>query len=326
MKIVMTGATGFIGPPLCAELVGGGHQVTVLARDTARAQAALGKQVRSLAWEEKVGEGKTSDTAAPAPAADWKQAVAEADAVINLAGASVAGQKWTPEYKAQILSSRVETTRKLVQAMRDSPRRPSVFLSASAIGYYGDRKDEAVTETALPGNDFLADVCKAWEAEAQEAEGLGVRVARLRIGVVLGHGGALEKMLHPLPLPFNPYKLGLGGRIGSGKQWLSWIHLDDVLGLMTWALTNADVHGAVNITAPNPCTNSDFTHTLGHIFHRPAALPVPAFALRAMLGEFADTLLKGQKALPSVAEQQGYRFRFPTLEPALKSLLTSGKP
>lgn len=317
MKIVMTGATGFIGPPLCAELVGGGHQVTALSRDPVRAQATLGTQVRSLAWEEKAG-----DTTTPAPSGDWKQAVAQADVVINLAGASVAGQRWTPAYKEQIRASRIDATRRLVEAMRTGERRPSLFLSASAIGYYGDRKDEPVTETSAPGNDFLADVCKEWEAEAIKAEALGARVARLRIGVVLGHGGALEKMLHPLPLPFNPYKFGAGGPIGSGKQWLSWIHLDDVLGLITWAMTNAQVQGAVNITAPNPRTNADFTHALGHLFHRPTILPVPAFALRAMLGEFADTLLMGQKALPAVAEQQGYRFRFPTLEPALQSLLT----
>lgn len=318
MKIVIAGATGFIGPPLCAELVGSGHQVTVVSRDAVKAQATLGKQVRSLAWEEKAG-----DAAASAPADEWKQAIAESDAVINLAGTPVAGQRWTPEYKKQILDSRVDTTRRLVDAARASERCPPVFLSASGIGYYGDRKDETVTEADAPGNDFLADVCKAWEAEAQKAEALGVRVVRLRIGVVLGHGGALEKMLHPLPLPLNPYKLGAGGPIGSGKQWLSWIHLDDVLGLITWAMTNAQVQGAVNMTAPNPRANADFAHALGHIFHRPTILPVPAFALRALLGEFAETLLTGQKVLPAVAEQQGYRFRFPTLEPALQSLLKS---
>ena len=319
MKIVIAGATGFIGPPLCAELVGGGHQVTVVSRDAVKAQGTLGKQIRSLAWE-----AKADSAAAPAAADDWKQAVANADAVINLAGTPVAGQRWTPEYKKQILDSRIETTRRLVDAMRSSEHRPPVLLSASGIGYYGDRKDEPVTETDAPGNDFLADVCKAWEAEAQKAEALGVRVARLRIGVVLGHGGALEKMLHPLPLPFNPYKLGAGGPIGSGKQWLSWIHLDDVLGLITWAMTNAQAQGAINLTAPNPRTYGDFARALGHIFHRPTILPVPAFALRALLGEFAETLLTGQKVLPSVAEQQGYRFRFPTLEPALRSLLVAG--
>ena len=319
MKIVITGATGFIGRALCAELVGSGHQVTAIWRAAINAKAILGPEVCNLSWGYRV----VNQMNPPAYGA-WKQAVTEADAVINLAGASVAGQRWTPAYKEKILESRVDSTRRLVEAMREGERRPSVFLSASATGYYGDCKDEPVTETSPPGNDFLADVCKAWEAEAIAAEAFGVRVVRLRIGVVLGHGGALEKMLHPLPLPFNPYKLGLGGRIGSGKQWLSWIHIDDVLGLLTWALTNSGVRGAVNITAPNPCTNADFTHALGHIFHRPAALPVPAFALRAMLGEFAGTLLAGQKSLPSVAEQQGYRFRFPTLEPALKSLLVPG--
>lgn len=319
MKIVVTGATGFVGPPLGAELIGSGHQVTVVSRDKVKAQATLGTQVRSLAWEEAGG------TQTPAASAgDWKQAVADADAVINLAGASVGEQRWTPAYKEQIRASRVDTTRKLVEAMRQSERRPSLFLSASAIGYYGDRKDETLTEASAPGSGFLADVCKAWESEAEKAEALGVRVVRLRLGVVLGHGGALEKMLHPLPLPINPYKLGAGGPMGSGKQWLSWIHLDDVLGIITWALTNAQAQGAINLTAPNPCTNGEFARALAAVYHRPAALPVPAFVLRAMLGEFAETLLTGMKVIPAVAEQQGYRFRFPTLEPALKSLVIGG--
>ena len=313
MNVVITGATGFVGRPLCAHLIGLGHQVTALSRDAGKAQSLLGSQVRSVAWGEQAGDA-------------WKQAVAGADAMIHLAGESVAGHKWTPEYKAKIRASRVDSTRLLVDAMRGAERKPGVFVSTSAIGYYGDRKDESVTEKSAPRGDFLAEVCVAWEAEARRAEEYGVRVTLMRVGVVLGQGGALEKMLHPLPLPINPYKLGMGGPIGNGRQWMSWIHLDDVIGLYTWAMQNTEVRGAVNVTAPTPVTNGDFAHTLGRVYNRPSAVPVPAFALRLMLGEFAEAILTGQKALPEVAERLGYAFRFPTLEPALRSLLQKQAP
>ena len=308
MNIVITGATGFVGRPLCAHLIGLGYRVTALSRDANKAQSLLGAQVQNLAWGEGAGDA-------------WKQAVANADAVIHLAGEAVAGHKWTPEYKAKIRTSRVDSTRSLVDVMHGSERKPSVFVSTSAIGYYGDRKDEAVTEKSAPANDFLAGVCVEWEAEASRAEEAGIRVARMRVGVVLGQGGALEKMLHPLPLPLNPYKLGAGGPLGNGKQWTSWVHLDDVIGLYTWAMLNTEVRGAVNVTAPTPVTNAEFTHTLGRLYNRPTVVPVPAFALRLMLGEFADSILTGQKVLPEVAEKLGYSFRFSTLEPALRSLL-----
>ena len=310
MRVVVTGATGFVGRPLCAHLSGEGHTVTALVRDAPKAQTQMGASVTCVAWNEGASD-------------DWKRAVGQADAVLHLAGESVAGHKWTPEYKAKILNSRTEGTRRLVDAMRQSEQKPAVFVSASAIGYYGDRKDEVVTEQAAPAQDFLAQVCVAWEDEAKRAEDLGVRVARMRIGIVLGPGGALEKMLHPLPLPLNPYKLGAGGPMGSGKQWTSWVHLDDVIGLFAWAMKNDQVRGACNVTAPNPVTNAEFAHTLGRIFHRPTAIPVPAFALKAMLGEFAESLLTGQKVLPAVAERLGYPFKWTTLEPALRALVTN---
>ena len=310
MKVAVTGATGFVGRPLCALLTGEGHKVTALVRDVAKAQGLMGASVSCVAWNEGAGDG-------------WKRDVAQADAVISLAGESVAGHKWTPDYKAKILSSRTDGTRRLVEAMRASEQKPGVFVSASAIGYYGDRKDEPVTEQAAPAQDFLAQVCVAWEDEAKRAEDLGVRVARMRIGVVLGPGGALEKMLHPLPLPLNPYKLGAGGPMGSGKQWMSWVHLDDVIGLFAWAMKNDQVRGACNVTAPNPVTNAEFAHTLGRIFHRPTVIPVPAFALKAALGEFAQSLLTGQKVLPQAAERLGYPFKWATLEPALRALVSA---
>jgi uncharacterized protein len=308
LKIVVTGATGFVGRPLCAELVGAGHQVTTLTRDAGRARGLLGPQVDHSDW------GNTNDDG-------WKKVVARADAVIHLAGESVAGHPWTPEYKARIRSSRVETTRALVDALLAAERRPRVLVNASAVGYYGDCGDEVVTEAHVPGSDFLADVCVEWEAAAMRAREAGARVALMRIGIVLGPGGALEKMLRPLPLPINLWKLGLGGPLGSGRQWLPWIHLDDVVGLFRWAATEAEVAGPCNATAPNPVTSRDFARTLGKIYGRPALLPVPALALRAMLGEFAASVLGGQRAIPAAAQQLGYRFRFTEIEPALRVAL-----
>src|SRR5579862_7667994 len=308
LDIVVTGATGFIGRPLCAELVGAGHRVTALARDAERARSLLGSSVTAVGW---------------AGADDgWRQTVARADAVIHLAGESVAGHRWTPEFKAKIRASRVEPTRALVEAMRQA-QCPPALISASAVGYYGDRGDEVVTEESPPGKGFLAEVCVAWEAEAMRASEAGARVVRMRTGVVLGKGGALEKMLQPLPLPFNPWQLGLGGPMGSGRQWLPWIHLDDVVGLYVWAATTTQVTGPCNATAPNPVTNAEFAHAIGRALHRHENLPVPAFALKIALGEFADSLLTGQKALPTVPEKLGYRFRFANLDPTLVSLLRS---
>lgn len=324
MNIVITGATGFVGRPLCAHLIGLGHRVTALSRDAARAGVTLGSQIESLEW----GGGKDSSTDARASTIEsstagrtWKTAVQESDAVIHLAGESVAGAKWTPEYKARIRASRVDSTKALVDTMRESDRRPGVLVSTSAIGYYGDRKDEDLTERSAPGDDFLAHVSIDWEAEARKAEALGVRVALMRVGIVLGPGGALEKMLHPLPLPINPYKLGAGGPLGNGRQWMSWVHLDDVIGLYTWALDNVQVSGPVNVTAPTPVTSTEFAHALGKIFHRPALIPVPAFALQALLGEFAASLLGSQRVHPEVAQRLGYKFHYPQLEAALRAAL-----
>lgn len=307
MKVVMTGATGFLGRPMCAELVGAGHSVTVLSRNAARAQSTLGPQVKSLAW------GKAEE--------EWKQAVAEAEAVIHLAGESVAGQRWTAEFKETIRQSRVEPTRALVDAMSQAERKPSVLVSASAVGFYGDRGDEVITEESGPGKGFLPEVCQQWEQEAERASEFGVRVCQMRIGIVLGRGSALEKMLYPLPIPVSPWKLGLGGPLGNGRQYMPWVHQDDVIAMFLWAMTAPEVRGAINTTAPNPVTNAEFSRALGRALHRPAILPVPAFALRLILGEFAGSVLTGQKALPTVAQRLGYRFRFSDIDAALRSLL-----
>ena len=277
-----------------------------------KAKAKLDSRVEAMLWGENVPE-------------DWKRVVSQSDAVIHLAGESVGGQRWTPEFKRKLHASRVEPTRALIAAIAEGAsalnRKPSVLISASAVGYYGDRHDELLTEKSASGLDFLSELCVEWEREVSRVAQYGVREARMRIGIVLGEGGALERMLKPLPLPFNPYKLGLGGPLGSGRQWFPWIHLSDVVGLFLWVLENEEAHGAINTVAPNLVRNVEFAHAIGRAYHRPAILPVPAFALKAMLGEFADSLLGGQRAVPAVAESLGYRFHYEEVQTALDSLL-----
>jgi len=310
MRIMVTGATGFVGRPLCARLLEAGHSVVALTRDAPRAQSVLGPRVACLAW------GGEND-------GEWGRALGEVDAIVNLAGESVGGARWTEEYKRKIYDSRILNTRALVEAIRVQPTRPRALVCASAVGYYGDRKDETLTEESPPGTDFLAKTCRDWEAEAGKAAALGVRVACMRIGIVLGKGGALEKMLYPLPLPVSPFKLGLGGPIGSGRQWFPWIHLEDVVGLFAWAATTDAASGAFNTTAPNPVTNAEFVHTIGRILHRPAVAPVPGFVLKLALGEFAEALLGGQRAFPTAAQKAGYRFRHENLEETLRALMAN---
>jgi uncharacterized protein (TIGR01777 family) len=237
--------------------------------------------------------------------------VAGVDAVVHLAGEPVT-QRWTKEAREKIRSSRVEGTRRLVDAMRANP--PRVLVSASAVGYYGSRGDELLTESSPPTDDFLAAICVEWEREAREAEEFGVRVVCLRNGVVLGNGGALEKMI-------PPFKFGVGGRIGDGKQWMPWIHLDDAVGLIEFAISSSMLRGAVNATAPNPVTNREFTGELADALHRPAIFPVPKLALRLMFGEMGEIVYASQRVIPEAALQAGYKFRFPTLDGALLDLL-----
>jgi hypothetical protein len=237
--------------------------------------------------------------------------VAGADTVVHLAGETVA-QRWTKEAREKIRSSRVEGTRRLVDAMRADP--PRVLVSASAVGYYGSRGDERLTESSSPGDDFLSGVCVEWEREARKAEEFGVRVVCLRNGVVLGNGGALEKMM-------PPFKFGVGGRIGDGTQWMPWIHIDDVAGLIEFAISSSKLRGAVNATAPNPATNGEFTRELAAALHRPAIFPVPKLALRLIFGEMAEMLYASQRVIPEAATGAGYQFRFPDLHGALRDTL-----
>nr|CAA9267708.1 Cell division inhibitor Slr1223 (YfcH in EC), contains epimerase/dehydratase and DUF1731 domains [uncultured Armatimonadetes bacterium] len=301
----MTGATGFIGRALCAELARAGHALTAVSRDPARARTTLGDGVECVAWGDDA----------------WKRALARADRVFHLAGEPPAGRRWTPAFKRKIRASRIDTTRALVQTIRAAERRPAVLVSASGVGYYGDRGDETVTEQTPPGDDFRAEVCVAWEAEAREAEALGVRVVCARIGIVLGDGGPLRQILYPLPVPVSPWKLGLGGPLGGGRQWMPWVHLDDVTALLRWAAENPVVRGALNVVAPQPVTNAAFTRALGRVLRRPAVFPIPAFAVRLLAGEVAGALLTGQRALPALAQDLGYRFEHPEIEVALRSLL-----
>ncbi len=300
MIVAVTGATGFVGKRLVAQLIAAGHEVVALTRSRADAERRLPVRCRLVEWNPDAGRIEAG-------------ALEGLDAVVNLAGAGVADGRWTAKRKDLIRRSRVEATRLLVDTMAALPadRRPRVLVSASAIGFYGDRGDEIVTEQSPGGAGFLADVCRAWEAAARAAETHGIRTVVVRIGVVLGRdGGALARML-------PPFRLGLGGRIGSGRQWMSWVHLDDLVALVAFAIERQDVQGVLNAVAPAPTANADFVATLGRVLGRPTLLPVPSSALQLALGEMAGVLLEGQHVLPAAAEAYGFRFRHPQLAGAL---------
>jgi uncharacterized protein len=303
MNVTVTGATGLIGTAIVNALLERGDAVTVLSRDPERARAALG-DVEAHAWQ---------PLQEPAPAA----ALSGRDAVVHLVGENVA-QRWTDESRRAIHGSREVGTRNLVAGIGAAEPRPAALVSASAVGYYGPRGDEPVTEDAAPGDDFLAGVCVAWEREASGAAGHGLRVAILRTGVVLDpEGGALARML-----PF--FRLGIGGPVAGGHQYLSWIHADDVVGLYLAAVGDAAWHGPINATAPEPVTNRDFSRALGRALHRPAFAPVPGLAVRALYGDMAEIVSTGQRAVPTRALERGYAFRHTDLERALRDAV--GRP
>ncbi|MCS7301519.1 MAG: TIGR01777 family oxidoreductase [Fimbriimonadales bacterium] len=300
MRIVIAGGTGFIGKAMLRAWATE-HTLEVLTRSPERAQPSLPQGVRAVGWD-----GETLG--------DWMQRLEAADALINLAGETIA-QRWTPAVKQRLWDSRVRTTALLTQAVQQTAAPPRIMLQASAIGVYDQNPQTVADEDSPPGQGFLAELGTAWEAAAQLVAERGVRLCYMRIGVVLGEGGgALERML-------TPFKLGVGGPIGSGNQWLSWIHLDDVVGAAAFLLQRDDLSGAFNFTAPNPVTMREFAQALGRVLLRPAVLPTPAFALRLILGEAAEFLLQGSRALPKRLQAAGYEFRFPTLEAALRNLL-----
>lgn len=302
MRVTVTGATGLIGPRLVAALRDRGDEVTVLSRDPERAGAAL-EGVEAVAWSDPQH--------APAPA----EALAGRDAVVHLAGEPVA-QRWSAEAKRRIHASRELGTRNLVAGIEAAAPRPGVLVSASGVGYYGSRGDEPVPERAEPGSDFLAGVCVAWEREATRAAELGLRVVTVRTGVVLdASGGALKKML-----PF--FRLGIGGPVAGGRQYLPWIHLDDLVGLYLAALDEPAWSGPVNAAAPDPVTNKVFSRMLGRVLRRPAFAPVPRLAVQLLYGQMAEIVAEGQRAVPERPLALGFRFRHAELEPALRDALT----
>jgi len=294
MHHLITGGSGFIGSALCRSLIADGHRVTVLTRDIERARTRVPEAVfliDRLDFAEDVG------------------------AVVNLAGENLAGGRWTSARKHEFVGSRIGTTKRLLDWIERQERAPGVLVSGSAIGWYGPAGDEELDEDADAGNDFSAHLCRDWEAEAVKAEALGVRVCRLRTGIVLGtEGGALRKML-------LPFRAGVGGRMGSGRQWMSWIARADIVALIRWLIDHDSARGAYNGTAPAAVTNAEFARTLGAALHRPAVLPTPAFALRLLFGEMADILLTGQRVVPKRATAEGFKFKYPELPSALSSVL-----
>ncbi len=298
MKILMTGSTGLVGTALISLLENEGHQVSPLVRGKPRAGTS------EIEWHPDRNGIVIRD------------ALEGHDAAIHLAGESVVEGRWTPEKKQRIRESRVKGTALLAEALAQLGRPPRVLASASAIGIYGNRGDELLDEASAPGNDFLADVCSEWEAATASAEEAGIRVAHLRFGIVLSEqGGALAKLL-------TPFKLGAGSKLGSGKQWMSWVAIDDAIAAIYKVVGADDMNGAVNIVAPNPVTNAEFTETLGRVLERPTIFSVPAFAARLAFGEMADAaLLASQRVEPIKLKQHGFEFQYPQLEAALRSLL-----
>jgi uncharacterized protein len=301
MKIVISGGSGFIGQPLAHALLARDDDVAVLTRNPSQVRAG-----RPLVCDPD------------APPGDWRAEVASAEVVINLAGENVAGGRWTAQRKQRIVNSRLNVTRALVQALESQPARNRVLVNASAVGFYGIRGDDVLTEKSGPGSGFLAGVVRQWEELAQSASPVA-RVVILRLGVVLAaNGGALGKML-------LPFRLGAGGPIAGGQQWVSWVDRDDVVRMILWAIDHDRAEGVYNVTAPEPVRNRDFTRALGAALHRPAFLPVPSFALKVLFGEMAgEMLIGGQRVLPERATSEGFVFQYPSLGAALQHALHPG--
>lgn len=307
MRVVLAGATGFIGRSLISRLVENQHEVILLTRSPEKFSGSWGDSVRPVLWN-----GRSAGI--------WQDCVEGAEGVINLCGESVAGKKWTPEQKNKIVSSRIESTRAIVLAIHNARVKPAVLVNASAVGYYGwDTSDREITEEEPSGTGFLAETCAAWESEALRAAGPGVRVCLARIGIVLEKdGGALQKML-------PPFRFFIGGPLGSGKQWFPWIHREDVVGMLLMALKDSRVEGPFNVCAPQAVTLGNFAAVLGKVLRRPSFFPVPGFVLKLMLGEMAVLLLNGQNTIPRKMRSWGYSFRYPELESALGNILAKAE-
>lgn len=306
MKVAVTGATGFVGTRLVERLQSEGHSVVVLTRSPERAQRTFPKasfsNVDLVAYT-------------PLESGDWQKAIAGCDAVVNLAGEPIAEGRWSPERRQAIVNSRKVGTQKIVEAIAQATPKPSVLVNSSAIGYYGTSETATFDEGSAAGNDFLAQVCQQWEGEAEKVRETGTRLVILRTGIVLGkEGGALAKMV-------TPFQLFAGGPLGSGRQWVSWIHREDLVSLILQALTNPQLNGTLNATAPHPVRMAEFCEDVGQVLNRPSWLPVPELALIALLGDAATIVLEGQQVLPKRTQEQGFQFQFPELKPALQHLL-----
>lgn len=300
MRVIITGGTGLIGRALTQDLIEDGHEVIVLTRNPAKADLPVDAIAEQ--WDGRSTEG-------------WSHWVDGANAIVNLAGAGLADSRWTTARKALIRNSRLDAGRAVVQAVQKAERKPEVVLQSSAVGYYGPRDNNVITEDAVPGVDFSAKVCVDWEASTASVESLGVRRVILRTGVVLStKGGALPKMM-------LPFKFFIGGPIGSGKQWLSWIHLADEVAAIRFLIENKAAAGRFNLTAPQPVTNADFGQAIGKVMGRPAVMPTPAFALKLAFGEMSTVLLTGQRVVPERLQKLGFTFQFSEVEEALKDLL-----
>ena len=309
MNIAIAGGTGFVGKRLTEFLLQAGHTVGVLTRNPAQAQNRFAQLSAELSSR------LTITAYDPHQEESWRTAIAGSNGIVNLVGESLTGERWTPRKKTEILNSRVDTTEKLVAAIASLDQKPEVLVNASAIGYYGPHEDEIVDESTPPANDFLSGVCKQWEAASGKVTDLGVRLVQVRIGIVLGaDGGALGQML-------GFFQMFIGGPIGSGKQWLSWVHRDDLVGAIAYSLEQSGVSGAVNLTAPNPVPMDEFCNTLGQVMARPSWLPVPSLALELIFGEAAQIILTGQRVMPARIQGFGYQFKFPQLRPALQDIL-----
>jgi uncharacterized protein len=302
VKILVAGGTGFVGRALINVLADGGHDVTILVRSSSAGAGLLPVGVRMAVWDGK-------------ERGDWCREMNDAEAVINLAGASIGVGRWTSQRKALIQRSRVDPTRALVEAIQNSTARPRVLINASAVGYYGMSGEGTVTEDSGPGPDFLAATCQLWEDEALKASSKDTRVVLMRLGVVLaGGGGVLDRML-------LPFRMFVGGPLGSGKQWYPWVHRDDVVGAMVHVVNQNDISGAINVVAPEAVTMGGFAKELGRALGRPSWLPVPSFLLRLIFGEMAGIILEGRRIEPTRLLATGFLFRYPTLRGALEAIL-----
>lgn len=301
-RIIITGATGLIGRKLSQKLYEAENQIIVFSRNASSAKKILKKDFVYIDWDYRKND-------------KWIESISSADAIVHLAGINLFAKRWNKTFKEEILASRKETTKALVDAVKQSKTKPKVFVSASGVGYYGDCGDKLLDENSPVGNDFLAEVCKVWESEAAEIEQAGVRRVSVRTGIVLSkEDGALKRML-------LPFKLFIGGPLGNGKQWFPWIHIDDIVGVYFHAIENQNISGAVNAASPNICTMKEFANTLGKVLHRPTLFPVPEFALKIAIGEAGKVVLMSQRVIVNKLLESGYKFKFENLEEALRNLL-----